>query len=377
MAGAKRVMIIGSGVGGLTAAVALERAGKDVVVFERADRLLEVGAGFSLTSNAVTALRELGLDKEVEANGDVIESFVHRTRDGKVLATWPTGNISRNVGAPIVGITRPTMQRILSGTLRNTELRFGHEFVGLEQDADGVTARFANGAEERGDVLVGADGSQSRVREVFDRTPRRYSGYTTWLALADLEFFAPKTHTQWYGTQAIVGAHPSGAGKTYWYASKTAPPGERDSDTKQDLLELFGDWHEPVPAMIEATKVIPRSDIYDLPRRESWGAGRVTLLGDAAHAMVPALGQGACQAIEDAVFLGRFLADADDPAAALRAYEAKRIERTAPIVKRARMQGKLMQGDNALIRAARWGSFRFAPTSQVLKSFQKLLTFPE
>jgi 2-polyprenyl-6-methoxyphenol hydroxylase-like FAD-dependent oxidoreductase len=369
-------MIVGSGVGGLTAAVALQRAGKDVVVFERADRLLEVGAGFSLTSNALTALREIGLDKEVEANGDVIEFFVHRTRDGKVLATWPTGNISRNLGAPIVGITRPTMQRILSGTLDSAEIRFGHEFVGLDQDANGVTARFANGAEERGDVLVGADGSQSRVRTIFDSTERRYSGYTTWLALADLESFAPATHTQWYGNQAIVGAHPSGAGKTYWYASKTAPPGEKDVDTKRELLEMFGDWHEPVPAMIEATQFIPRTDIYDLPRRERWGDGRVTLLGDAAHPMAPALGQGACQAIEDAVILARCLSANEDPAAALRTYETQRIERTAPIVKRARMQGKLMQGDNALIRVARWGSFRFAPTSQVLKSFQKLLTFP-
>jgi 2-polyprenyl-6-methoxyphenol hydroxylase-like FAD-dependent oxidoreductase len=127
--------------------------------------------------------------------------------------------------------------------------------------------------------------------------------------------------------------------------------------------------------MIEATDVIPRSDIYDLPRRDSWGAGLVTLLGDAAHPMAPALGQGACQAIEDGVFLGRFLKGDADPADALRRYEQKRIERTAPIAKRAGMQGKLMQGDNPAIRVARYASFRFAPEGQVLKSFQKLLTF--
>lgn len=369
-------MVVGAGVGGLTAAVALQRAGKDVVVFERADRLLEVGAGFSLTSNATRALRELGLDKDVEAKGDVIEFFVHRMSDGKVLATWPTGNIARNLGTPIVGVSRPDVQRILAGALDSAEIRFGHEFVGLEQDGEGVTVRFANGAEERGDVLIGADGSQSTIRTVFDSTERRYSGYTTWLALADQESFAPATHTQWYGNRAIVGAHPSGGGKTYWYASKTAPAGERDVDTKRELLEMFGDWHEPVPSMIEATAFIPRADIYDLPRRESWGAGRVTLLGDAAHPMAPALGQGACQAIEDAVILARCLSADGDRASALRTYETQRIARTAPIVKRARMQGKLMQGDNPAIRAARWGSFKFAPTSQVLKSFQKLLTFP-
>jgi 2-polyprenyl-6-methoxyphenol hydroxylase-like FAD-dependent oxidoreductase len=371
-----RVMIVGAGVGGLTAAVALRRAGREVTLFERMERLMEVGAGFSLSSNAVTALREIGLDTAVEAKGAVLENFAHRTWRGKLLATWPTGNIARNLGAPIVGISRPEIQRTLLESVDSLDIRFGHELVGLEQDDSGVTARFANGAEERGSVLVGADGSQSTVRTIFDPTPRRYSGYTTWLALANRESFAPDAHTQWYGRRSIFGAHAVGGGKTYWYASKTAPAGERDTDTKRELLELFGEWHEPVRALIEATDVIPRTDIYDLPRRESWGSGRVTLLGDAAHPMAPALGQGACQAIEDAVVLGHHLGSDGDPAAALRSYEAARIERTAPIVKRARMQGRLMQGDNAAIRLARNASFKFAPQRQVLKSFQKLLTFP-
>jgi 2-polyprenyl-6-methoxyphenol hydroxylase-like FAD-dependent oxidoreductase len=127
--------------------------------------------------------------------------------------------------------------------------------------------------------------------------------------------------------------------------------------------------------LIEATAFIPRSDIYDLPRRESWGSGRVTLLGDAAHPMAPALGQGACQAIEDGIVLGRELRADLDQAAALRTYETKRIARTAPIVKRARMQGKLMQGDNPVMAAVRTASFKLAPESKVLASFQKLLTF--
>lgn len=372
-----RVMIVGAGIGGLTAAVALERAGRAVTVFERMDSLKEVGAGFTMNSNAVTAIRELGLDKHVEDQGAELNRFVHHTRDGKVLAEWPTGQISENVGAPIVGIGRPDVQRLLAGALENVEIRYDHEFNGLEQDATGVTARFANGAEERGAALIGADGSGSTVRGIFDSTERRYSGYTTWLAYAEFSDFPEATHAQWYGKRTILGAHPIGGGRTYWYAGLTAPPGGRNEDKKQAVLDVFGDWAEPLPSLLRATDPanIARSDIYDLPRRESWGEGRVTLLGDAAHPMVPALGQGACQAIEDGVILGRLLGAAEDEAAALQAYERKRIERTAPIVKRARMQGKLMQGDNPVMEVVRSNFFRFAPQKQVLKGFEEFLTF--
>jgi FAD-dependent urate hydroxylase len=177
-------MIVGAGIGGLTAAVSLRQAGRDVVVFEQMDALKEVGAGFTMNSNAVTAVRELGLDKAVEERGAELTRFVHHTRKGKVLAEWPTGQISKNVGAPIIGIGRPDVQRILVEALDGVEIRFEHACTGVEQDASGVTARFANGAEERGGVLVGADGSRSTVRAVYDQTERRYSGYTTWLASA-------------------------------------------------------------------------------------------------------------------------------------------------------------------------------------------------
>jgi 2-polyprenyl-6-methoxyphenol hydroxylase-like FAD-dependent oxidoreductase len=371
-----RVMIIGAGIGGLTAAVALRRAGRDVTVFEKMDSLKEYGAGFTMNSNAVSAVRELGLGDAVEQRGAELKRFVHHTEDGKVLTEWPTVNISRNVGAPIIGIGRPDVQGILAEAL-DAEIRFDHECVGVDQDADGVTARFANGQEERGAVLVGADGSRSTVRPLFDPVERRYSGYTTWLAFADFTDFPEATHAQWYGRKLVLGAHPIGGGRTYWYAGYTAEPGGADTDPKQAVLDLFTDWAHPIPALLQATDVrnIARSDIYDLPRRESWGQGRVTLLGDAAHSMVPALGQGACQAIEDGVVLARHLASADDEGAALRAYEHERIERTWPMVRRARRLGKLMQGDNAVIGVVRNNFFRFSPTNRVLKDYEKFLRF--
>jgi 2-polyprenyl-6-methoxyphenol hydroxylase-like FAD-dependent oxidoreductase len=373
-----RVMIVGAGIGGLAAAVALERAGRDVVVFEQMDELKEWGAGFTMNSNAVSAVREIGLDKAVEEQGAELRRFVHHTSTGKVLTEWPTVRIAEAVGAPIIGIGRPHVQRILADALGDTEIRFGHQCVGVEQTEDGVTARFANGAEESGSVLVGADGSRSTVRPIYDQTERVYSGYTTWLAYADFTDFPEATHGQWYGRKLILGAHPIGGGKTYWYVGWTAPPGGQDTDAKQTVLDLLGDWADPLPALLQATdpRNIARSDIYYLPRRESWGQGRVTLLGDAAHAMVPALGQGACQAIEDGVILARYLGSADDEAGALRAYEHERIERTWPMVKRARFLGRVMQGDNAGIGVFRNNFFRFSPTKVVLKDYEKFLRFP-
>ena len=371
-----RVIIVGAGIGGLTAAVALRRAGREVAVFERMDSLKEYGAGFTMNSNAVSAVRELGLGERVEEEGAELKRFVHHTRDGKVLTEWPTVNIARNVGAPIIGIGRPNVQRILADAL-DAEIRFEHECVGVDQDEGGVTARFANGDEERGAVLVGADGSGSTVRPLLDPTERRYSGYTTWLAFADFTDFPEATHAQWYGRKLVLGAHPIGGGKTYWYAGFTTPAGGSDSDPKQAVLDLFGDWADPLPALLRATDVknIARSDIYDLPKREAWGHGRVTLLGDAAHSMVPALGQGACQAIEDGVVLARHLEPAGGEPAALRAYERARIERTWPMVRRARRLGKLMQGDNALTGVVRNNFFRFSPTSRVMKDYEKFLRF--
>jgi 2-polyprenyl-6-methoxyphenol hydroxylase-like FAD-dependent oxidoreductase len=378
MAAEGKVLIVGAGIGGLTAAVALRQAGRDVVVFEQNPAPLEVGAGFTMNSNAVTALRGLGLDTAVIEAGAELTRFVHHTRAGKVLAEWPTGQISVNVGAPIIGIGRPAVQRILIDALDGVEIRWGHTFTGFDQDRSAVTARFANGTEEHGAVLVGADGSRSVVLPIFDPTERQYSGYTTWLATSEFKDFAPQTHAQWYGPKMILGAHPIGGNRTYWYAGLTTPAGGSDPDLKRRVMELFGGWAEPLGPMLEATdpKNLARSDIYDLPYRASWGQGRVTLLGDAAHSMVPALGQGACQAVEDGVVLGRMLGSSTDEAATLRDYERKRIERVAPIVKRARMQGKLMQGDNPVIALVRNNIFRFAPKKQVLKGFQEFLTFP-
>jgi 2-polyprenyl-6-methoxyphenol hydroxylase-like FAD-dependent oxidoreductase len=373
-----RVVIVGAGMAGLTAAAALDRVGVDALVLERMDRLYAFGGGFTLASNALLALREIGLDEQVEQAGVVLEHFAHHTWRGRELARWPIGEFGRKAGAPIVGIGRPELQRIIAGALSSAEIRLGATWTGLSQDERGVTVEVAGSEPETGAALIGADGAESRIRNLFYTEPRRYSGYTTWLASAEFDGYPADTQTQTYGDRSLFGALPIGGGKVYWYASETVPAGGRDTDTKAYLLDLFKGWEEPIPSLIDATDPagIARHDIADLPRRESWGTGRVTLAGDAAHSMAPALGQGAGQAIEDGVVLARHLAGADDIPAALHAYEAERIDRVAPIAKRAALQGKLMQGDNVAMRVVRdLGLLRFAPKVAISKGFDDVLRF--
>ena len=373
-----KVLIIGAGIGGLTAAVALKQAGREVVVFEQMDSLKEVGAGFTMNSNAVTAIRELGLDKQVEEQGAELTRFVHHTRKGKVIAEWPTGQISANVGAPIIGIGRPDVQRILVGALDGVEIRYGHRFSGAR------AGRRRSDGDVRQRRLGARRGAGGRRRLALDRAAAVRPDRAALLGLHDLARVGRVHGLPGRDPRTVVRAEddPRRAPDRRRHAPTGTRAGRpiraaRTPTSKQAVLDLFGDWADPLPRLLQATDpaYIARSDIYDLPRRESWGSGRVTLLGDAAHSMVPALGQGACQAIEDGVVLGRILGGSEDDPAALKAYEQRRIERTAPIVKRARMQGAIMQGNNPLMSVVRSNFFRFAPQKQVLKGFQEFLTF--
>jgi 2-polyprenyl-6-methoxyphenol hydroxylase-like FAD-dependent oxidoreductase len=186
-------------------------------------------------------------------------------------------------------------------------VRLGARCVGLVQDAMAVTARFEDGREARGDLLIGADGLRSAVRSVlFGTDPPRYGGYSAWRAVTRFDP-ARLTPGETWGRGRRFGQWGMTGGRAYWYATESVPAGQGDppEGRKQGLLALFCGWHEPVEDLIEATdeSAILRNDVYDRPALHRWSVGRATLLGDAAHPMTPDMGQGACQAIEDAVIL--------------------------------------------------------------------------
>jgi 2-polyprenyl-6-methoxyphenol hydroxylase-like FAD-dependent oxidoreductase len=337
----ERALIVGGGIGGLATAHALAGQGMDVLVFEQVSdvRKIQLGGGFHIWTNAALALRRLGLYDRVQAIGAPLEATEYRAANGRLLATWPVGEIAREHGVLDVGVSRQDLQALLVEAVGVDRIRLGARCTGFEQDGEGVRLRLADGREERGSLLIAADGLRSTIRAQLhgERAPR-YAGYTQWQSLIPDDGYAlpPRDERVLFGPGARAILHRVGGERLFWaavlYGAEDGPVARAGRDT---LLERFAGWQEPVVAAIAATppEGIARLQIYDREPLSSWGVGRVTLLGDAAHPMTTNLSQGACQVLEDAATLARCLRGGDGTVAALRSYEQMRIRRTSPIVR--------------------------------------------
>ena len=349
-----RVVIIGAGIGGLAAAVALRRVGVESLTVERADSIREVGAGLALWSNAVNALRELGVEARVTDSASVVARNLVRTPAGRLLAINDYEDISRNAGAPCLCVHRGVLQRILLEELPPAWVRTGARCEGFHDS----TSILEDGERIDADVLVGADGISSVIRAgLHGAEPPRYAGYTCWRGMLDKEGVLPGGSALLAaGAGKQFGLWPYRAGQLYWFLTKNAPQGA--TLTKADVLALCGDWAAPIPEVIEGTpeSAILQNDIIDRPPLRWWGRGLVTLLGDAAHATTPNLGQGACMALEDAVVLAHCLSTVRPAESALREYERRRIPRTRAIVRDSWQAGRILQLDQP---ALEWVRDRF------------------
>jgi 2-polyprenyl-6-methoxyphenol hydroxylase-like FAD-dependent oxidoreductase len=330
---AVRAVIIGAGIGGLTTAVALARRGIRAEVYEQASQLREVGAGVGLWPNAFRALVPLGLYDDARALTVRPEKVGFRRFEGKWIFCQPMQVVEERWGATFASVHRAELQQLLARQLEPAALHLGVHCRGLRDEGGQVRVQFEDEAEVEADVLIGADGVRSVVRrQLFGPAKLSYRGYRCARGLTP-PGAVPLPLDAWetWGQGLRFGLSPISGGRIIWYACWNGPPGgDGDDHTKARLLERFGTWLDPIPAVIEATEDLSIcNDIYDRLPTWTWARGRVALAGDAIHPMTPDLAQGACQAIVDGVALAKCLADASDVATGLRAYQKRRAGNAA------------------------------------------------
>jgi 2-polyprenyl-6-methoxyphenol hydroxylase-like FAD-dependent oxidoreductase len=343
-----KAIVVGGGIGGLAAAVALHRRGLEVAVLERAGQPNFGGAGLSLWPNALRALDRLGIGDQVRQQAALGGDSGIRRPDGRWLAqTRLAATIEARFGDPLVIMHRATLAHLLADRLPPGTVRYSAIVTGVQPGAPGAAASVhAADGSQQADLVVAADGIRSVLRTALfpGAAGPRYAGYTAWRMIVGDPGGTEPAETWGPGGQrfAIV---PIAGGHCYCYATADVPPGTAFDDDAAELRRRFGGWHPPIGALLAplTRHDVLRNDIEELAPLPAMHRGRVALLGDAAHAMTPDLGQGACQAIEDAVVLAASV-DPHDPATippALQRYTAARLPRTIAVGHRSRKAGAL------------------------------------
>lgn len=344
-----KVAIVGAGMGGLATARSLSKKGFDVQIYEQARALSAVGASLTLGPNGLNSLDSIepGIVELLKQAGSEQHSVTLKRSTGEIIATKPITYMQK-YGQPMLSIHWSRVQAILASALPPDRIHLQHRCVGFEQFDNGVKLFFSDGKTVETDLLIGADGIHSIVRQnlIGDGLPN-YAGRVSWRAVLkfDSDLLSPNTSTLFTSAEGKnFLTIDLGEGYTFWGASMLCDEdliNQEATTPKTRVLQQFAGWAEPVSAIVEATpepEIIERP-IYDRPPLQSWSSGRVMLLGDAAHPVVPSLGQGANTAFEDACELAEYLANAPSIEAAFKAFETSRIPRTAAIYARSAIEG--------------------------------------
>lgn len=368
-----KVIIIGAGIGGTSAGIALARLGHEVVVYDQMRENKPVGAALSLWSNGVKVLNWLGVGEQVAAIGGDMASMAYRDgHTGETLCEFPLDPVTTASGQKPYPVARADLQMLLMETLGLERIHLGMKMVGLSDDGSQVTATFADGTTDTADLLLGADGARSLTRayvtEGMPAIERTYSGYTNVNGLIEVdEEVGPAMPWTTYvaeGKRAAV--MPVAGGRFYFWFDIPQPAGlpyDR-ADGTGFLTEAFAGWAPGVTRLIDAIDPavsMNRVEIWDIDPFHTWVRGRVAILGDAAHNTAPDIGQGACSALEDAFVLGiAFATNTVSVADTLERYQAARTERAGDLVLRARKRGEETHAYDPEATAAWYASLKGA-----------------
>ena len=374
-----KILIVGGGIGGLTAARALRRAGFRPQVIERAPAWAPVGAGIALGVNAMRVLDRLGAGAAVAARGRAVERGEIADRRGRPLAAMDIAS-SAPGETRSVAIHRAALHEALYESIGDTPVRLGTTPAAIDAEADRPRVELSDGTGDEYDLVVGADGLRSQVRDlVFGANPPRYAGYTCWRLIvpgvAGIDY-----PLEMWGAGRRFGLVPIGDGLLYCFATSNAPAQEADPEDGrlQRFRKRFEDFGGAVPAVLERLKrpeQLLHNDIEDVVQAP-WHRRRVVLLGDAAHAVTPNLGQGAAMAIEDAAVLAESLAGVAPLEAALAAYESRRRRRVEWVQSRSRRLGRVAQWQSPFACAARNTLLRLLPAGASSSGLRRLFDEP-
>jgi FAD-dependent urate hydroxylase len=346
------VVIIGAGMGGLTAALALRQAGYGVELYDRAPVLAPAGAGVSLWSNGIKVLSRLGLGSAVRAIGGPMRRMSYRSKGGDVLTSFGLEPLVTAVGQWPYPVARTDLQGMLLDAVGAEYVRLGAHCVAVEQSPSSATAVFADGHRASGDLVVGADGTHSIIRGhvLGQRVERRYAGYVNFngLVSASDELAPFDMWVTFVGDHKRASLMPVGGGRFYFFFDVPLAQGQPAAgNVRAELTHHFQGWAPEVQRLIEQLDParVTRGEIFDIEPLAKFVRGRVALLGDAAHSSAPDLGQGGCQAMEDAWVLSNALLTNDlGVEDALSRYESARVDRTADIIMRARKRSNVTHG---------------------------------
>ncbi|HRG79245.1 MAG TPA: FAD-dependent monooxygenase [Cyclobacteriaceae bacterium] len=362
-----RILIIGGGIAGLTTALALQKMNLDFIVFEAVPEIKAVGAGISLAGNAMRALKKLGVDEEVKRRGHLISSMIIEDDKGKRISIMDAEKLSREHGLDNVAIHRADLHQVLLTSIDTNRIVTGKKAIDFSEEPGGITIFFDDGSKEQGSAAIIADGIHSGIRKkLLPEVSPRYSGYTCWRGVVENRWNIQHHAVETWGSKGRFGYVPIGNNKVYWFACKNAPIKDEMMSLFRisDLVDNFKSYTYPIPEILKDTSDadLILSDIVDLKPISQYAFNRILLLGDAAHATTPNLGQGACMAMEDALFVAEEInKQPENIISAFKSFEQKRVPRAHYIVNTSFRLGKLAQWENPVLTKFRNMLFRLIP----------------